>query len=82
MTDVRRERIPLLWSTEGKTALATGFCSNMGDTKCVCVCVCVCVWVCVCVCVCVLGGRGDRVIALSQYSTAMLASYSAVPQSM
>ena len=33
MTDVRRERIPLLWSTLGDTALAKGFCSNMGNTK-------------------------------------------------
>ena len=38
MTDVRRERIPLLWSTVGETALAKGFCSNMGDTKYLCVC--------------------------------------------
>ena len=38
MTDVRRERIPLLWSTVKETALAKGFCSNMGDTKYPCVC--------------------------------------------
>ena len=31
--DFRRERIPLLWSTMGETALARGFCSNTGDTK-------------------------------------------------
>ena len=31
MTDVGRERIPLLWSTVGETALSRGFCSNMGD---------------------------------------------------
>ena len=38
MTDVRRERIPLLWITVGDTAMAKGFCSNMGDTKYLCVC--------------------------------------------
>ena len=38
MTDVRREQIPLLWSTVGETALAKRFCSNMGDTKNPCVC--------------------------------------------
>ena len=27
------EQIPLLWNTVGETALAKGFCSNMGDTK-------------------------------------------------
>ena len=32
MTDVRRERIPMLWSTLAETALAKGFCSKMGDT--------------------------------------------------
>ena len=37
MTDVRREGIPLLWSTVGKTALAKCFCSDVGDTKCPCV---------------------------------------------
>ena len=39
VTDIRRERIPLLWSTVGETALPKGFYSNMGDTKkypCVC----------------------------------------------
>ena len=30
MTDVRRERIPLLWSTVGETALARDVFSNMG----------------------------------------------------
>ena len=38
MTDVRRERIPLLWSTEGETLLARCFCSNTGGTKYPCVC--------------------------------------------
>ena len=38
VTDVRRERIPLLRSTVGETTLAKGFCSNMGDTKYPCVC--------------------------------------------
>ena len=38
MTDIRKEGIPLLWSTLGETALARGFCSNMGDTKYPCVC--------------------------------------------
>ena len=38
MTDVRRERIPMLWSTLAETALAKEFCSNMGDTKYPCVC--------------------------------------------
>ena len=33
MTDLRKEQIPLLWSTVGETALAQGFCSNVGDTK-------------------------------------------------
>ena len=36
MTDVRREKIQL-WSTEGETGLAKGFCSNMEDTKYPCV---------------------------------------------
>ena len=36
-TDVRRERIPLLWSTIRETALAKGFCSNMGGMKYSCV---------------------------------------------
>ena len=30
MTDIISERIALLWSTVGETALAEGFCSNMG----------------------------------------------------
>ena len=40
MTDVRREQIPLLWSTIGGRVLAKGFCfcSNIGDMKYVCVC--------------------------------------------
>ena len=38
MTDVRMEQIPLLWSTVRETALAKGFCSNMGDTKYPCFC--------------------------------------------
>ena len=29
MTDVIKERIPLLWSAIGKTDLSKGFCSNM-----------------------------------------------------
>ena len=33
MTDVRRQRIPLLWSSVGVTALNKDVCSNMGDTK-------------------------------------------------
>ena len=33
MTDVRRERIPLLWSTVGERALAEGFSFDMDDTK-------------------------------------------------
>ena len=37
MTDVRREVIPLLWCTGGETAVAKGFCSNVGDTKYLCV---------------------------------------------
>ena len=37
-TDVRREIIPLLWSTAGERALAKGFSSNMGDAKYPCVC--------------------------------------------
>ena len=36
MTDVRMERLSLLWSSVRETALAEGF--NMGDTKCPCVC--------------------------------------------
>ena len=38
VTAVERKRIPLLWSKTAKTALAKGFCSNMGDTKYACVC--------------------------------------------
>ena len=38
MTDVRRERVPLLWSTVRERALAKGFIFNMGDAKCPCVC--------------------------------------------
>ena len=38
VTDVRREQIPLFWSTAGETALANGFCCNIGDTKYPCVC--------------------------------------------
>ena len=37
-TDVRQERIPLLWFTVRETALANGFCSNLGDTRYPCVC--------------------------------------------
>ena len=37
MTDVRRKRNAVLGSTVGETALAKGFCSNMGDTKYTCV---------------------------------------------
>ena len=38
MTDVRRERIPLLWSTVRERALAKGLSFNMGDTKYPCAC--------------------------------------------
>ena len=38
MTDVRRERIPLLWSRVRERPLAKGFSFNMGDVKCLCVC--------------------------------------------
>ena len=38
MIEVRREKIPLLWSTVGETALAKSFCSNMGDMEYPCVC--------------------------------------------
>ena len=38
MTNVRRGRIPLLWSTVAETALAICFCSSMGNTKYPCVC--------------------------------------------
>ena len=37
VTDVRKERIPLLWSIVGETALARGFCSNVRHTKYPCV---------------------------------------------
>ena len=33
VADVRRERIPFLWSTVGQTALLKAFCSTMGYTK-------------------------------------------------
>ena len=38
MTDVRGERIPLLWSSVRERALAEGFSFNMGDAKCPRVC--------------------------------------------
>ena len=38
VADVRRERIPLLWSTVRERGLAKGFSFNMGDAKCLCVC--------------------------------------------
>ena len=38
MTDVRRERIPLLWSRIRERTLAKGFSFNMGDVKCPGVC--------------------------------------------
>ena len=38
MTDVTRERIPLLWSRVSERTLAKGFSYNMGDAKCPCVC--------------------------------------------
>ena len=34
MTDVRRERIPLLWSRVRERMLAKGFSFNMEDAKC------------------------------------------------
>ena len=37
MTDVRWERIPLLWSTVRETALPNDFCSYMADSKHPCV---------------------------------------------
>ena len=37
VTDVRMENIPLLLSTIKETALAKGFCFNMGDTNYPCV---------------------------------------------
>ena len=36
--DVRKLRMSLLWSTVGKTALAKGFCSYIGEAKYLCVC--------------------------------------------
>ena len=33
MTDVIRERIPLLWSTVRERVSTNGFCLNMGNTK-------------------------------------------------
>ena len=38
MRDVRRERIPLLWSRVKERTMATGFSFNMGDAECLCVC--------------------------------------------
>ena len=38
VTDVRRERIPLLLSRVRERTLAKGFSFNMGDAKCPCVC--------------------------------------------
>ena len=38
VTDIKRERIPLLWRTEREKALAKGFSFNMGDVKYPCVC--------------------------------------------
>ena len=38
MTDVRRERIPLLWSRVRERTLVRGFSFNMGDAMCPCVC--------------------------------------------
>ena len=38
MTDVRKERIPLLWSAVRERALAKGFSFNVCDIKYVCVC--------------------------------------------
>ena len=37
MNDVRKERIPLLWSTVREKAFAEGFSFNMRDAKCPCV---------------------------------------------
>ena len=37
MTDVRRERIPLLWSRVRDRSLAKGFSFDLGDAKCPCV---------------------------------------------
>ena len=38
LTDVRREAMPLLWSTVKETAVAKGFCVNMGNMYYPCVC--------------------------------------------
>ena len=38
MTDVRRERIPLLWSRVRERDLTKDFSFNIGDAKCPCVC--------------------------------------------
>ena len=38
MTDVRRERVPLLWSRVRERTLTKGLSLNMGDGKCPCVC--------------------------------------------
>ena len=38
VTDVRRERIPLLWSRERERTLSKGFSFNVGNAKCPCVC--------------------------------------------
>ena len=38
MTDVRRERVPLLWSIVTERTLPRGFSFNMGDAKRPCVC--------------------------------------------
>ena len=35
MTDVRRQRIPFLWSRVRESMLAKGFSFNMGDAKCI-----------------------------------------------
>ena len=38
VTDVRRERIPLLWSRVRERTLSKGFSFNVGNAKCPCVC--------------------------------------------
>ena len=38
MTDVRKERVPLLWSIVTERTLPRGFSFNMGDAKRPCVC--------------------------------------------
>ena len=38
VTDVRTEKIALLWSRVRERTLAEGFSFNMGDAKCPCVC--------------------------------------------